>query len=572
MPVSTLHEIRILPGLAISRLGSSSSPMDNYNAIVDGADFRRLEPAETLIVDPQAGEITGAVTPASVRFRDAQNRIRPVCPFLELWGRFDDEEELRPVVKQDLLDLSLSPEDVQWSVGIGNLKIFRRTGDPNDRITAEREFEELRSHQHVELEGKCANFKSDTAKITMGWIQYVRPTDDFPEIRVRFTPPHGLVYGHREVPGIIPPERAVYDSLKGRWDTHEDQSPQPNNATPRARLFTIPGGIYARTPDTVGNLVQLGYFDDVGDAILQASLPGLSPSVARISVGPPDFAPDSYSTRTVEDELQQMVHGITPNSSIRVDEVIDIVRRAVETMRLMNTEYGNSNFMFWVSDLLPVFNNPASVNHAVAKARHEGILVALEGLKKPADHPDRVGAHAALKTVANILRDFNRAADYDSDNMKRMPAMMRDASSQMLTLTRRQINTLRMAVEQFKPSSSGSNDPVVEMHTMITSFVWAAALHTNISTQQDGNLDAIFDDPDKVLAHLTAGVAQGNDAVVLGIQGDPLVVNGKPDDSAIVKLVNKSDHAMYAQFTNYRTPNGNSNGVDILRSWIESLS
>ncbi len=572
MPIVILHEVRILPGITIARLGSSPSPMDNYHTVADGTNFRRLEPAETLIVNPESGEITGSVTPQIVRFRDGQNRIRPVCPFLELWGRFDDDEDLRPVTKQDLLDLNLSPKDVKWSINLGGLKIFRRTGDPNDRITATRDATELSSHQRLELQGKCNNFKTETTKITMGWIQYIRPTDEFPEIRVRFTPPHGLVYGHREVAGIIPAERAVYNAQNGRWDTHTDGRLQPNNPTARARISTIPGGIYARSaPPPLGNGNQLGYFDDVGDAILKVSVAGVKDASARIAIGPPDFAPDSYPTRTVEDELQQMVHGPNPQS-VSADEVIDIVRRAVETMRLMNTEFGNENFMFWVESLLPVIDNPARVNYHTVRARHEGILVALEGLKKPADHPDRATAHAALKRIAEILRDYNRAADYDRDNMKRMPAMMRDSSSDMLTLTRRQINLVRMAVEQFKPVDPGSSDPVAAMRTMIVAFSWAAALHANINTQQGSNLDAIFGDPDKVMKHLTTGVAQGNDAVQLGILGNPLVVSGDPDGSAIVQLVTKPDHAMHAQFSNYRAVDGTSSGIDVLRRWIASLS
>ena len=58
----SISEIRILPPLAIARLGSSPEPLANYDLQIDPEDplgFRRLVPAETLIVDRATGEITG---------------------------------------------------------------------------------------------------------------------------------------------------------------------------------------------------------------------------------------------------------------------------------------------------------------------------------------------------------------------------------------------------------------------------------------------------------------------------------------------------------------------------------
>ena len=68
--------------------------MDNYAIVVDPADltgFRRLQPSETLVLEKAgpslAGRIVRAVTPETVTFRDAEGRIRPVAPFLEVWAR-----------------------------------------------------------------------------------------------------------------------------------------------------------------------------------------------------------------------------------------------------------------------------------------------------------------------------------------------------------------------------------------------------------------------------------------------------------------------------------------------------
>ena len=56
----SILELRILPPLAIGRLGSSSEPLENYELVVkDPLGHRIIEPAETLRIDPGAGGITG---------------------------------------------------------------------------------------------------------------------------------------------------------------------------------------------------------------------------------------------------------------------------------------------------------------------------------------------------------------------------------------------------------------------------------------------------------------------------------------------------------------------------------
>ncbi|MCY9871150.1 hypothetical protein [Vibrio barjaei] len=94
--------------------------------------------------------------------------------------------------------------------------------------------------------------------------------------------------------------------------------------------------------------------------------------MARITVGPPDFTPDNYPTRTVEDELHKCSRGLC-QPKVSADEVIYIVRRAVETMRLMNTEVGDNRFLFWVSNLQPIFGQASSVHYPTMRTRHETI-------------------------------------------------------------------------------------------------------------------------------------------------------------------------------------------------------
>lgn len=61
-----IRELRILPPLAIARLGSAPEPVVNYT-IDDDPDkpleFRGLKPQETLVVDDATGEISRSFFP-----------------------------------------------------------------------------------------------------------------------------------------------------------------------------------------------------------------------------------------------------------------------------------------------------------------------------------------------------------------------------------------------------------------------------------------------------------------------------------------------------------------------------
>ena len=54
--MSDIVEIRILPPLAIGRLGSSATPLENYTMeIANPIGYRSLVPTSTLVVDPVTG-------------------------------------------------------------------------------------------------------------------------------------------------------------------------------------------------------------------------------------------------------------------------------------------------------------------------------------------------------------------------------------------------------------------------------------------------------------------------------------------------------------------------------------
>lgn len=567
MPVTDIKEIRLLPPLAIGRFGSSAEPMHNYDAIVTSATgYRDLRPAETLMLNPVTGEIVAKLTPPAVRFKDAAGRVKPVSPFLEVWARFDDEIELRPLTLAELEELQRSPSHISWDVTVANLKVLRRTGDPSDRVEAS--LTGVTSHERRSLKGDCRNFNPDQF-ISFGAVQYIKPTTAFPEIRLRFTPPAGVVYGHT-VDAVIPPQNAVYSRTRGTWDTHRDSLTPTNSPDPRAHKSTMPPTIYARPqpPLDDNDDTNLGYLDDACDGIVTVTLSlkdgrRLS-SFARVSAGPPDYAPDSYPVRSMQDELEQMVFGPTAQT-VNAHEVLDIVRRAFETMRLMNTDEWNRR---WARGAFP----QDKAAYATAEAIHRSMLnILAKGLEAPADSDERRAAHNLLQGINENLRAYDSIGDQRPKARQLMPALMRGADSNDLVLNRRRLSQLRRALEVFRPQPTGGNTPETDaMIRMIGKFSALAALHVRFS--EDGlSLSDRFSNPPKVLEYLLKAVAKGDAATAAGIAGQPLIVPGDAPNSAFMKIISISEHPMNGPLNSYSDSTSGKTGFQVATDWIISL-
>ncbi len=435
-------EIRILPPFGIGRLGSSRSPMDNYELQTDDPIGRRLIiPAESLIVD-DSGELTLLKPPFDVNFRDEKGFIRPVCPFLEVWARFSCAEDLIPLTEKILADAGLSLADVRWKIDVANIKAYRRTGDPKDRIVAD--VPEFSDHAIKPLNGICENFL-DKAYIPFGSVRYIKPNKAFPEIRLRFTPAGGKVYGPPS--GFPKPDEnlagIVYDDKKGKWKGYFD----PSDNSLAARRATNPGAVYAGWADP-DNQYSWGYLDDECDGVVQVSIGGGDSHLrayARIAAGPPSFAPDSLPVRTVGDELEQAMFGPDldgPATGREIDSVREILRRALDTVRLMNTAQMNAfstqpGVGMARMDFLDVGRAPEPIvdptltDTLAIQARHERILLALES--------------GSLVWFARVLREHDAVGDLSTDGRRKMPALMRGADARYLALTRRQVNKVRAA-------------------------------------------------------------------------------------------------------------------------------
>lgn len=561
MAVTDVKEIRLLPPLAVGRFGDSAEPMHNYDAVISSAAaYRDLVAADTLVLDSNSGEIVQKFRPPSVRFKDGAGQIKPVCPFLEVWARFDEETELRPLTLTELGELGRGPEHLSWEVTFANLKMLRRTGDPGDRVVSR--IAGINDHGRRRLAARAANFKADRS-VHLGWVQYVKPSAAFPEIRFRFTPPPGQVYGSRS-DSVVSAQNAVYDAMRGTWSRHTDDAPPTGAPDPRAHETTIPQFIYARNPTTRANL---GYFDDSSDGIVAVTLTmqdgrRLS-SFARASAGPPDFAPDGQPVRSMGDELEQLALGPLVQD-VTVDEVLDVVRRALETMRLMDTAWWNARYAGNAFD-------PTLAAYGTARKIHTGLLAALAtGLAAPANSNDRRQAYATLTQINAVLREYDAVADERAASRRHMPALMRGADGNDLALNRRQRSKLRRALQVFQPAPDQGSNEVAAMTGMIRAFQAMAGLHARFS-EDNRTLADRFGDPPAVLDYLRKAVAKGSVATAAGLAGKPLVVAGDPQNSAFLLTVSRPQHPMNGPISSYRDPQTNKSGLQVIQDWIASL-
>lgn len=463
-----IRALRILPPFAIGRLGSAEAPLDDFALIEDPErplGPRRIVPLPTLVVDPATGALSERPAASEIAFKDGEGRIRPVAPFLEVFA-VDQDGAISPLTLDALAALGVGPEAVRWRATLANRKAMRRTADPDDAVTADTGW--FGGHDPIALEGGCPNFLPG-ATVDFGRLRYLRPNAAFPEIRARFTPPKGLIYGPdpedpaKPDPVLRGPDgtarREVYDRRRG-WVGFDGDDARASG-TPLGYVDqTLPPSLYAisgKAPTWLNDniAVSRGYLDDVSDGVVEVRLDlpdgRALTAAARICAGPPDIAPDAMFLRTLADDFEQVVHGPAldadaPEAEVRA-RALDAVRRAFETMRFMNLAVMNGNDFKGRSALLldsmpqeeaadteralrPVMP-PESVDTLVVAGLHAQVLATLRS--------------GAAPWFARLIRRPEEVADFTDFGRRKMPAMMCGADNGYLSLTRRQIDAIERA-------------------------------------------------------------------------------------------------------------------------------
>jgi hypothetical protein len=496
-----IRELRILPPFAIGRLGSAKKPQDNFTIDDDPNQplgYRRIIPVRTLNVNEETGAIECSTVPDKIEFK-TDGKVRPVAPFLEVFAVLDApavktdarkkqqaQEQLVPLDLTLLKEMGLTPAHIAWRVSVANRKVMRRTEDPRDMVRADTGW--FSDHHRHDLKGTCKNFVPG-GSIDFGHARYILPQGEFGEIRLRFTPAQGLIYGpQRELDPatgkpdpVIPSERAIYKA-KGDW---VEFGKEPN----KIKNQTVPPSLYAIKPPAPSWLnhnkaVSRGYLDDACDGIVEVrlKLPGgnhLS-AKARICSAPPAVVPDSLFIRSLADDLEQVIYGPeVPKEPYEVtrNRALDIIRRAYETVRFMNVAVMNGNNINGRSSLSldsmpeeeaadterairPVMS-PGSVDTLGIMTLHEQVFAALRG--------------GAAPWFLKLLRRPDEVADFTDRGRRKMPALMCGADNNYLALTYRQIDTIRrVALEA--PFHVGVTEPEQEPESL-TALNLTAQLH-----------------------------------------------------------------------------------------------
>lgn len=454
-------EVRVLPPVAVGRLGSSATPLEAFDLVVPDdrpLDYRTIDPRESFRVDPDSGELT-AYTPDNIRFRDG-DRIRPVAPFLEVFAVTDAApDRLVPLTAALLAEHGLSLSAASWTVEVANIKIHRRTGDDGDKITVC--VPDIKDHASHDLLGSCDHFVGKK-KLPLGSVRFIRPTEAHPGLRLRFTPAEGKVYGSslerhtsktavEKDPVILSADQILYDPKKGKWRGWKESS---------GPALTNPAQIFAGYADGPYQ-VSWGYLDDECDGHVEFRLDLGKGKVlaarAVIGAGPPAFAPDTLPVRVVSDELEQLLLGPEVAGEVPIEEAEEIVRRALETVRLMNTAVMNGNPVNGRQNIASTMVRQDTndfgrlyepimaasiVDNLAVLALHERVFNALNS--------------GAAPWFSEVLRRPDEIGDLSSEGRRKMPAMMRNADGRALCLTHRQINTVIRAAAGAMFRAAGS--------------------------------------------------------------------------------------------------------------------
>ena len=450
-----ITRLLLYPPLAYGRLGPSPEPCDNYSwgpndLAPRGTGKTTIRPEETLDVAAD-GTVTVRM-PATVRFKDAAG-FRPVCPFFELHAEWttDDGPRSGPLTAEVLAAEGLDLADVRWEVEVANLKPFHYTQDDGDRIAARVQLagdDTARRPLDGQSPESAANPLVPAAVgVPLGAVQLTRPDAELPGLRLRFTPAAGVVYGPTDLPErtdvfVLPPERLVLNPAAA-WCGFGLSGDDPR---------TNPGGLFAGADANA----SLGLVDDVCDGTVRVSLPDGSSAVARVVVGPPDFAPDRRPFNSAADGLTDRVRrgdvhdpDYVADRALTTLEVRDLFERILETVDNVNVDVQNDRARFENAAIAEALALPPE------EARDRAFPPAEPLPGRPLPLTDRGRQRhrrfVALEVIEDLLREqpdliqrvvrepMTGERYYD----RRMPAVMRGSDRHPLHLTRRQYDLLR---------------------------------------------------------------------------------------------------------------------------------
>ncbi|MFD3838558.1 hypothetical protein ACFWWC_20205 [Streptomyces sp. NPDC058642] len=454
-----IEKMWLYPPLAFARLGPSPEPSENYrygpnDLTARGTGKTVAVPAPSLVVADDGTLTERAPQGNRVRFKD-EHGFRPICPFFEVHGSWviDGVRAEGPITTEVLDAFGLTPADVQWTVEVANLKAHQCTRADDDRIDAT---VKVAGNQHRKrpLEGRSPETASRPLvppgrHIPLGSVQIPRPSAEFPELRLRFTPAAGLVYGPTNLPQLTPryplPAEQLFLSPNSRWCEFKAVPFDPR---------TAPSGLFAGASEEDGE-TSFGLVDDVCDGLVTVTVGELT-ARARIVVTPPDFAPDRRPFTSLADGLADRVKRaevrdpayISQNPQLTALEVRDLFERALEAMDAVNVDAQNQRATG------ENIGNALDEGSPVAEARARtfpppvplaGITLALteRGRRKHRRFPALEVLEDLIREQPNFIQQFVRPpATEEIWYDRRMPVAVRGSDGFPMHVTRRQYDLL----------------------------------------------------------------------------------------------------------------------------------
>lgn len=361
-------EMFFLPPIAVARVGGSDNPLEAFEWDSDvsthGSHQTVIKPTVTL--DVAADGSVRAYLPNVIRFRDG-DQLRPAAPFFELWLKLEDGEtkEEKRATPALLKQFGASLDNLQFSVTVANCKAQRRTGSAACSFIAR---VDVGGNDHARKPLLAISpYTADQEPlvrpdhpIPLGTFQVVRPAAkvamgiDLAQIRVRFTPARGEVYGP---PNAIvgPPSPAQPGEIVARQilpgALHEivpERNRILNPNTPWSSYVmnekgqTDPQPCDSYDGADVGDWRSWGVVDDTCDGIITAQLVVAGQrfvATARVLSGVPDFAPDRRPFVSLAADLAD--RDLPPAEVTLEDtteEIVDLFARVFETAGLMNLD------------------------------------------------------------------------------------------------------------------------------------------------------------------------------------------------------------------------------------------
>lgn len=338
--------------MAVARLGGSDTPLASFTWVEDptthGAGNTVIQPATSLEVQ-QDGSVRPFL-PIAIQFRDG-NLLRPIAPFFELWAKVKGQADPVPLTSTLLESSGGSVDGVAYTVSVGNRKAARRTGDDSCAYVAQIAVTGNDHDRHQLLASSQGEppLVFANSPIPLGQFQAILPKPgmalgiDLDQLRVRFTPATGQVYGAPGATSDVDPEtNQRHEMVPAAHRILNPASPWVGYNAGGAFNNPVPADTYDGADR--GDSRSFGVVDDTCDGLIEAVVTAGGArlrAIARVFCAPPDFAPDRRPFVSLADDLiDRDPPSVEPQEDVAdaLQRLADLFQRAFETASLANVD------------------------------------------------------------------------------------------------------------------------------------------------------------------------------------------------------------------------------------------